>query len=261
MQQLVKVMARGQSYGAENQKANLVRLGSSLMKRSMNAGEARRKPSMLRIVIADDHPLFRDAIRLALNDLDAPEGLDVVEAASAHDAKQLADSQPDLDLLLLDLRMPGMDGLQGLVDLRQQHPSLPIVVVSASDDALVVRECLALGAMGYIPKCYDKTAITEAIHNVLEGAVHRPPYLVLPGLAEESSGASEPAVTQAIAALTPQQMRVLKAVAKGLPNKIIAYDLGIAEKTVKAHVTVILKKLGVSNRTQAVLVVKDLFDT
>lgn len=203
---------------------------------------------MLRIVIADDHPLFRDAIRLALSGLAADEALDIIEAASADEAKSIADAHDDLDLLLLDLRMPGMNGLAGLIDLRRRHPALPIAVVSATDDPRTMRDCLAFGALGFIPKSYDRASIAEAIRGVLEGKTHQPSAAALP----EGQDVDR-SVMQGIEALTPQQFRVMQSIAKGQPNKIIAYELGITEKTVKAHVTVILKKLGVSNRTQAVL--------
>ena len=202
---------------------------------------------MLRIVIADDHPLFREAIRLALGDLAEGETLEIIEAASADEATSIADGHDDLDLLLLDLRMPGMNGLAGLIDLRRRHPALPIAVVSATDDPKTMRDCLAFGALGFIPKSYDRASIADAIKDVLDGKTHHPPAAAA---LEEDVDSS---VMQGIKALTPQQFRVLQAITEGKPNKIIAYELGIAEKTVKAHVTVILKKLGVSNRTQAVL--------
>jgi len=216
---------------------------------------------MLRITIADDHPLFRDAIRVALNDLDTPDGLEVIEAASASEAMHLAEVHPDLDLLLLDLHMPGMSGLSGLMDIRRDHPSLPVIILSASDDAKVVYDCLELGAMGYVPKKYDKAAITNAIREVLEGHIHQPSELAASVTPKDDSNVEDQSVAQAVGRLTAQQTRVLKAITKGRPNKIIAHELGIAEKTVKAHVTEIFKKLGVTNRTQAVLAVKHLFGT
>ena len=206
---------------------------------------------MLKVVIADDHPLFRDAIRLALNDLDAGEALEIIDAANADEAETLASGHDDLDLLLLDLRMPGMNGLAGLIELRRKYPALPIAVVSATDDPKVMRDCLDIGAMAFIPKGYDRASIAGAIAEVLEGGVHRPEAAAVVPAAEDANAS----IMEGIRALTPQQLRVLKAIAKGQPNKIIAYELGIAEKTVKAHVTVILKKLGVTNRTQAVLAV------
>lgn len=215
--------------------------------------EASGTLGMLRIVIADDHPLFRDAIRLALNDLAIDGPMEIIDAASADEAKSLAKAHDDLDLILLDLRMPGMNGLAGLVELRRQYPALPIAVVSASDDPKVMRDCLAFGAMAFIPKCYDRSSIAGAIGDVLEGRVHQPAAAA----AADISGV-DMQVTEGIKALTPQQLRVLQAIAKGQPNKIIAYELGITEKTVKAHVTVILKKLGVSNRTQAVLASRNM---
>ena len=216
--------------------------------------EAQGKPAMLRIAVADDHPLFRDAVRLALEDLGTKEPLDVIEAASAGEAMEIADTRDDLDLLLLDLRMPGMNGLSGLIDLRRRHPALPIAVISAADDPKVIKDCLTFGAMGFIPKSYARSAITTAIQDVLDGRLHIPS--AVEDLADDQH--VETSVTEGIKALTPQQLRVLQAIAKGQPNKVIAFELGIAEKTVKAHVTVILKKLGVSNRTQAVLAAKNI---
>lgn len=213
---------------------------------------------MLRIAIADDHPLFRDAIRLALNDLSAPDGLEVIEAANADDAMGLAEAHPDLDLLLLDLHMPGMDGLAGLLAIRRRHPSLPIGIVSASDDADIARHCLKIGVMAFVPKRYDKASITEAVQEVLDGRVHRPSNMGLCATSADGPPAETSCIAAAMKTLTAQQMRVLKAIAKGRPNKIIAHDLGIAEKTVKAHATEVFRKLGVNNRTQAVLAVKDL---
>lgn len=204
---------------------------------------------MLKVVIADDHPLFRDAIRLALNDLGADDAIEIVEAANADEAKTLASDHDDLDLLLLDLRMPGMDGLAGLVELRRQHPALPIAVVSATDDPKIMRNCLDLGAMAFIPKSYDRASIAGAIEDVLAGRMHLPEAAA----GFEKGIDADASLLESIKTLTPQQFRVLKAIARGQPNKIIAHELGIAEKTVKAHVTVILKKLGVTNRTQAVL--------
>lgn len=212
---------------------------------------------MLRIAIADDHPLFRDAIRLALDDLGTDEALDIIEAASADEARQVVDAHDDIDLLLLDLRMPGMNGLACLIELRRRHPALPIAIISATDDPKIIRDCLTFGAMGFIPKSYDRRAIAAAISDVLEGRIHQPP--LASGFADEPDARAS--VSQGIEALTPQQLRVLQAIAKGQPNKIIAFELGITEKTVKAHVTVILKKLGVSNRTQAVLAAGNIVAT
>ncbi|MGI9418560.1 MAG: response regulator [Geminicoccaceae bacterium] len=204
---------------------------------------------MFRVVIADDHPLFRDAIRLALSDVGAGETMEIVDAASADEAKALADQHDDLDLLLLDLRMPGMNGLAGLIELRRRHPALPIAVVSATDNPKIMRDCLDLGAMAYIPKSYDRRSIASAIEDVLAGRMH------LPEAAAGSAACidADASLLESVRTLTPQQLRVLQAIAEGKPNKIIAHELGIAVKTVKAHVTVILRKLGVTNRTQAVL--------
>jgi len=214
---------------------------------------------MLTILVADDHPLFREAMRTALGDLAEPGQLDIIEASSADEAQRLVDQHRDLDLLLLDLRMPGMNGLAGLVEIRKRHPALPIVVVSAADDAKIRRDCIAYGAMGFIHKSYDRVSMTQAVMEVLEGDIHLPDDAALPPGA--SSNSTDEETARRIQSLTPQQLRVLQALAKGKPNKIIAHELGLAEKTVKAHVTVILRKLNVTNRTQAVLMASDLLSS
>jgi len=215
---------------------------------------------MLKIVIADDHPLFRDAIALALGELADPDAPQILEAESADEAKQLALDDADLDLLLLDLRMPGMDGLNGLIELRKTFPALPIVVISASDDPSIVRNCLAFGAMGFVPKSYERKAIAAAIRSVLAGNVYRPATIVDMETAADVETTHAASMACSIETLTSQQLRVLQAISRGQPNKIIAYELGITEKTVKAHVTAILKKLGVTNRTQAVLAARRVID-
>ncbi|MGI9434270.1 MAG: response regulator [Geminicoccaceae bacterium] len=215
---------------------------------------------MLTILIADDHPLFREAMRVALSDLEVPERLTIIEAASAGEATVIVDDQHDLDLLLLDLRMPDMNGLSGLVDIRKRRPGLPIVVVSATDDARIMRDCIAYGAMGFIHKSYDRRSMTKAVREVLDGDIHLPREAAAqPGTPADSAD-QDRSIAKRIQSLTPQQLRVLRALAKGQPNKIIAHELGLAEKTVKAHITEILRKLNVTNRTQAVLTTSHFFD-
>ena len=207
---------------------------------------------MLKLLVADDHPLFRDAVGLAIRQLDAAEP-QVLEAGTLEEAAKIAAAEPDLDLLLLDLNMPGAQGLSGLVELRRRFPALPIVVVSAAEDPRLIREAIAAGAMGYVPKSLDRAGIGEALRQVLAGEIWQPAE---GGEDEAPSGAS---VAQRLQALTPQQANILKLMVAGKPNKIIAYELAIAETTVKAHVTLILRKLGVFSRTQAVLAVRDFF--
>jgi len=156
--------------------------------------------------------------------------------------------------------MPGMNGLAGLVDMRKRYPALPVVIVSATDDAKTMRDCIAFGAMGFIHKSYDRSAITLAIKDVLDGEIHLPEEAAHAADSSDVGDGGDQDIAKRIQSLTPQQLRVLQAVAKGQPNKIIAYELGLAEKTVKAHITEILRKLNVTNRTQAVLSTSGFFD-
>jgi DNA-binding NarL/FixJ family response regulator len=200
-----------------------------------------------RFVIADDHPLFRGALREAVSGLF--EHVEIGEAGSFEDVAKLLESGGEVDLILLDLNMPGVRGFSGLMYLRAQYPSVPIVVVSANDDPTVIRRCMDLGTSGFIPKTLGIEEIRAAIKRVLEGGVWTPPDVDL------SAGAdTETANLMArLASLTPQQVRVLMMLSEGLLNKQIAYELSVSEATVKAHVSAILQKLGVESRTQAVI--------
>ena len=199
------------------------------------------------LIIADDHPLFRGALREAVSGLLA--NADIAEAGSFDEAVAAIDRGADIDLVLLDLTMPGVRGFSGLMYLRAQYPSVPVVVVSANDDPAVIRRCIDLGASGFIPKTLAVESIRAAIARVLEGGVWTPPDVDL-----DRAGDEEIARLMArMATLTPQQVRVLMMLSEGLLNKQIAYALGVSEATVKAHVSAILQKLGVESRTQAVI--------
>ena len=201
----------------------------------------------LKIIIADDHPLFRGALRQALNDIARQP--DIIEAGTFEAARHTAADHLDADLMLLDLSMPGVSGFSGLMSLRAEFSSLPIVIVSASDDATTIRRALELGASGFIPKSSGLDDIRTAIETVLDGGVWAPE-----GMAREAE--EDPAVVELmerLRTLTPQQTRVLSMLAEGLLNKQIAYELGVSEATIKAHVSAILLKLNVDSRTQAVI--------
>jgi DNA-binding NarL/FixJ family response regulator len=200
-----------------------------------------------RLVIADDHPLFRGALREAVSGLFARG--EIAEAGSFDDVVALLDQGGEVDLVLLDLTMPGVRGFSGLMYLRAQYPSVPVVIVSANDDPAVIRRCMEFGASGFIPKTLGIEVIREAIARVFEGAVWAPPDVDLKG----GSDAASAALVQRLATLTPQQVRVLMMLSEGLLNKQIAYELSVSEATVKAHVSAILQKLGVESRTQAVI--------
>jgi DNA-binding NarL/FixJ family response regulator len=202
---------------------------------------------LYQVLIADDHPLFRGAMREALNGLF--DRIEIVEAGTFEEVVARLEGGDELDLILLDLQMPGVRGFSGLVYLRAQYPSLPVAVVSASDDPAVIRRCMAFGAAGFLPKTLGIEALRGAIARVLAGEMWTPPDVELAGEADADSAA----VIQRLATLTPQQVRVLMMLSTGLLNKQIAYELGVSEATVKAHVSAILQKLGVESRTQAVI--------
>ena len=205
------------------------------------------------VIVADDHPLFRDALTHAVSKV-LPGSL-VVEADSLESLQQAVDANPAADLLLLDLTMPGVSGFSALAWIRQNHASLPTVVVSAIEDPAVMRRALKHGASGFIPKSSSIGAIENGVDAVLQGDVWLPDGLDPAGDALESA---EAAVAESLASLTPHQFRVLMMLGEGLLNKQIAYELGVSEATIKAHVTAIFRKMGVTNRTQAVLAVQQL---
>lgn len=199
------------------------------------------------IIIADDHPLFRGALRQAV------EGL--FDAATIHEAGTLdevsagLDAHPETDLILFDLSMPGARGFSGLVFLRAQYPAVPLIVVSGKEDPLTVRHSMELGASGYIPKSMGIEVIREAIEAVLKGDIWLPAdYDPDAPIDDETAN-----MLARLGTLTPQQVRVLMMLSEGLLNKQIAYELGVSEATIKAHVSAILQKLNVDSRTQAVI--------
>lgn len=203
-----------------------------------------------RIVIADDHPLFRGALRQALSDVNGD--VTFSEAGSFDEAVEAINAGDDVaDLVLLDLKMPGVQGFSGLMYMRAQYPGVPVVIVSANEDAVLIRRALDFGASGYIPKSAPVDDMRRAVEVVLNGDVWVPPELET--LEDEDSESQKIALR--LATLTPQQVRVLMMLGQGLLNKQIAYELTVSEATVKAHVSAILQKLDVESRTQAVIAV------
>src|SRR4030088_1559845 len=199
------------------------------------------------LVIADDHPLFRDALRQAVATVVASTKID--DAGSFGEINGLLGQGSDVDLILLDLTMPGISGFSGLIYLRAQYPAIPVVIVSASDDVGTIRRSLDFGASGFIPKRFGVETLRDAIVKVMDGDVWIPPDIDL-------SSAVDPDMTRLrdrLVTLTPQQVRVLMMLSEGLLNKQIAYELGVSEATIKAPVSAILQKLGVESRTQAVI--------
>lgn len=200
-----------------------------------------------RLLIADDHPLFRGAMREAVSGKFAD--VEIAEAGTFEEMSNLLERGTDIDLVLLDLAMPGARGLSGLLYLRAQYPSLPVVIVSATDNPGIIRRCMEIGASGFIPKTLDVDTIRTAIATVLAGNLWTPPDVDLTAAVD----AETTAMLARFATLTPQQVRVLMMLSEGLLNKQIAYELSVSEATVKAHVSAILQKLGVESRTQAVI--------
>jgi DNA-binding NarL/FixJ family response regulator len=200
------------------------------------------------ILIADDHPLFRDALRRAVAQL-FPEA-QLVEADDVPALIEQAQAHPRAELLLLDLNMPGAHGFSALAHVRASFPALPVIVVSAREEPALMQRALWHGAAGFVPKSADLATIGAAIHAVLEGDTWLPAGVAAHAAALDPE---EEALAARVAELTPQQYRVLTLVCNGLLNKQIAFDLGVSEATVKAHMTAILRKLGAHSRTQAVL--------
>ncbi len=200
-----------------------------------------------RVIVVDDHPLFRQAVKQAL--VTAFPGIAIAEAGNLDAVSEILARDNDYDLVLLDLKMPGVQGFSGLVYLRAEFPSVPVVVVSASDEARLMRRAVDLGASGYIPKSSSVETMKQAIAGVLRGDIWLPK--------DAASGAGSDGETDQLArkltTLTPQQIRVLMMLREGLLNKQIAYQLKVSEATVKAHVSAILQKLEVDSRTQAVI--------
>lgn len=210
---------------------------------------------MPRLLIADDHPLFRAALRGAA--ADAVAGLIVHEAESLDGVLATLEREADIDLVLLDLHMPGNHGLAGLAAVRAQFPHVAVVVVSANDDPRVVRRALDHGAAGYLPKSSGLDELRDAIRAVLACEQWLPPALRA-AVARTQTSSSDADLAARLASLSPQQFRVLTLVAQGLLNKQIADRLDVQERTVKAHLSAIFERLGVRNRTQASVVLREL---
>jgi DNA-binding NarL/FixJ family response regulator len=205
------------------------------------------------ILIADDHPLFRSALHQALSLGLGPDAR-LVEAESIADLEARLTEKSDWDLVLLDLNMPGAYGFSGLVLLRGQYPQVPVVMVSAQEEAAVVVKSREFGASGFIPKSSSLETIQKAVRTVLDGDVWWPPQVN----ESISVSAEAKAASEGLASLTPQQFRVSTMVCEGLLNKQIAYELSVSEATIKAHVTAIFRKLNVRTRTQAALLLQQL---
>lgn len=208
----------------------------------------------MNVLIVDDHPLFRHALIQAVR-YNFPT-VNITEVSSADDLYSRLEESEEPDLILLDLNLPGASGFSALVHIRAYYPMLPVIIVSAHEEINIIQRAIAHGAMGYIPKSAHPSQIGVAIRNVLEGDIWLPQNVIEQ---ENDPLASEESIlAEKIQSLTKQQFRVLMMVAEGMLNKQIGYTLGVSEATIKAHVTAIFKKLGVQNRTQAVLAIQAL---
>jgi DNA-binding NarL/FixJ family response regulator len=202
-----------------------------------------------RVLIADDHPLVRDGLRTVISV--AFDQCELFEASSIEEAMAVIEREGDFDLVLLDLNMPGTTGFSGLQAIRDRFPSVPVVIVSAAQERGLVRNALAHGAAGFIPKSLKRSAIVDAIKSILAGELYAPDTMEEDDIVDEA----EADILRRIDTLTPQQKVVLGYIVAGKLNKQIAYELDVSMTTVKAHVSAILSKLNVYSRTQAVIMV------
>jgi DNA-binding NarL/FixJ family response regulator len=227
----------------------------TLFRRS--AGHAKKQNSPIqeaamaasRFILVDDHTLFREALRNAL-EATFPN-VDLEGAGSFDELEKKLIEVKETELILLDLKIPGVQGFSGLLHLRTLHPDLPVIVVSATDDPVTIRRCIDYGASGFVSKSASVDVTRDAIRQVLAGNVYTPPDF-------DPNAVADPAdreLAVRLSTLTPQQIRVLAMLGEGLLNKQIAYKLNVSEATIKAHVSAILTKLNVDSRTQAVIAI------
>jgi two-component system nitrate/nitrite response regulator NarL len=202
----------------------------------------------MKLLLIDDHPVVRQGLCALLEQ--NLENTTVLLASSCSEALALALSHADLDAVFLDLMMPGISGFDAIKLFGKQHPALPLIVLSSSEDPIDVRRALASGALGYVPKSASPQTIVSALRLVLSGEIYVPP-LVLLGNTETSATAQGKGGSASIGELTTRQKEVLVLLARGMQNKEIGEILGLADKTVKTHVTAIFRTLHVINRTQA----------
>ena len=203
----------------------------------------------MHFAIIDDHPMFREALLGAVTV--AFPGTMIDEADSLASACEVIERSETIDLILLDLSIHGVTGFEGLIQIRARFPRLPIIVVSGMDDPHIVQEAIRYGAAGFVPKAAGKALLTEAINEVIGGGVFLPKEYRRSKSARTAKNASE--MLERLRSLTPAQMRVLALVKRGKLNKQIAYELSVGESTIKAHISEIMRKLGVASRTQAVI--------
>lgn len=213
--------------------------------------------SLSKVLVVDDHPLFREALSTAVT-LAFPSCA-CREAASIDEALHILDSSIAFDIALVDLKIPGVSGFDGLIQLRTMHPHLPVLVVSGLEDEHIVREAITFGAAGYVPKTVAKEGLAVAINEVMQGSVYLPDkYRNIGDQSLSNADDASLELAERLSSLTPQQLRVLSMLREGLLNKQIAYELHVGNSTIKKHVSEILRKLHVNSRTQAVIEVSKL---
>lgn len=200
-----------------------------------------------RVLLADDHPLFRQALRAAVS-LAQPQ-LSIEEVGTLQAAREALSRNQEFALILLDLKMPDCGGFSGLLNLKSEYPQIPILVVSGSDTSVIVSNAIALGAVGFIPKSASVGDISDALSTVLAGGIWTP---------VSTPTAPVPRFVDAVASLSPTQLRIMMGVQLGQPNKQIAHEIGVSEATVKAHMTAMFRKLGLQNRAQLLIAAQAL---
>lgn len=212
--------------------------------------------AVLRLLLADDHEMVRLAMRYALASL--ADSIEWREASDAAQVRAILDVEPELDLAIVDLRMPGADGIEWIRSLRTNYPSLPLLVISATEESALVRALIACGVAGFIPKSDSPAVILQAVRLVLAGGTYAPLRLLSEPMSGSTSNLAHAGPT--MAGLTPRQREVLGQLARGLPNKRIARELGLSESTVKVHLLAIYRVLAVRNRTEAVIAAQAYLD-
>ena len=215
-------------------------LAASILKHNRN----------MKLLIVDDHPVLREGLAALLRQ--AGPGAEILQACDASEGLALVEDHVDLDVVVLDLMMPGMDGWRAISEFGRKRPELPLIVLSSSEDPQDARKAMALGALGYVPKSASQHLLLHAIQTVLNGDLYVPPLVLneLAGATERRGAMAEPRAAR----LTGRQVEILSMLSGGQPNKTIAAQLDLSEKTVKAHITAIFRALNVVNRTQAAAV-------
>lgn len=207
----------------------------------------------MKLLVIDDHSIVLDGLAALL--VSAKPDAVVLTAQDADSARKLLGAHPDIDIILLDLRMPGFSGHEAITQFVRMRPDLPIIVLSSSEDPSDVRKAIALGALGYVPKSASRRALLSAIDLVMNGEIYVPALIV--GHSDSATRGGEPGA-QVAPHLTDRQIEVLALLSQGQSNKSIAVGLNLSEKTVKIHISAIFKALNVVNRTQAAAVGREL---